>query len=142
MKLVDANVLLYAVNEDEPHHTEAKNWLDTSLVRTESIGFAWSIVLAFLRVSTRSPAFARPFDTEHAVARLEKWLAQPPAVVVEPTRRHLPLVAGLLRSVGTAGNLVNDAHLAALALEHDATVISYDSDFGRFEGVRWASPGD
>lgn len=140
MKLVDANVLLYAVNEDEPHHAEAKSWLDSSLLDGETVGFAWSILLAFLRVSTRSPAFDEPFSTERAVAQIENWLAEPPAVVVEPTRRHLSLVAGLLRSVGTAGNLVNDAHLAALALEHNATVVSYDTDFARFEGVPWVRP--
>jgi toxin-antitoxin system PIN domain toxin len=140
VKLVDANVLLYAINEDDPHHGEAKRWLDSFLAGTETLGFAWLVVLAFLRVSTRPAAFAEPFATEEAVAQLEAWLAQPPAVVVEPTRRHLQLVAGLLRDVGTAGNLVTDAHLAALALEHDATVVSFDSDFGRFHGVRWTTP--
>lgn len=141
MKLVDANLLLYAVNEDDPHHPEAKRWLDTSLVGTETIGFAWMVLLAFLRVSTRSAAFTKPFGTGEAVAQVEDWLSQRPAVVIDPTRRHLGLVAGLLQAVGTAGNLVNDAHLAALALEHDATVVSYDSDFTRFEGVRWSPPG-
>ncbi len=142
MKLVDANVLLYSVAEDSPHHAHSKSWLDTSLSETETIGFAWSVVLAFLRVSTRPAAFADPFSVEEAVTRVDAWLAQPPAVIVEPTRRHLGLVAGLLESVGTAGNLVSDAHLAALALEHGATVVSFDSDFGRFQGVRWATPSD
>lgn len=140
MKLVDANVLLYSVSEDDPHHVDAKAWLDRSMVESETVGFAWVVVLSFLRVSTRAAAFADPFITEEAVARLEAWLSQPPAVIVEPTRRHLGLVAGLLRSVGTAGNLVSDAHLGALALEHGATVVSFDSDFGRFEGVRWMTP--
>ncbi len=140
MKLVDANVLLYSVNEEDPHHAEAKSWLDTALSETETIGFSWVVVLAFLRVSTRSAAFVSPFSIDEAVAQLDAWLSQPPAVIVEPTRRHPGLVGGLLQSVGTAGNLVNDAHLAALALEHGATVVSYDSDFGRFRGVRWATP--
>jgi len=140
VKLVDVNVLLYSVDEDSPHHAEAKRWLDTALTQSEAIGFDWGAMLAFLRVSTQAAAFAHPFSSDEAVARLEAWLSQPPAVVVEPTRRHLGLVAGLLGSVGTAGNLVNDAHLAALALEHGATVVSYDFDFGRFSGVRWALP--
>lgn len=97
-------------------------------------------MLAFLRVSTRAAAFADPFSVEEAVARVDAWLAQPPAVIVDPTRRHPGLVAGLLQPVGTAGNLVSDAHLGALALEHGATIVSFDSDFGRFEGVRREKP--
>lgn len=140
MKLVDANVLLYSVAEDSPHHAHAKGWLDAALAHTETVGFSWGVVLAFLRVSTRAAAFAEPFSVAEAVARIDAWLSQPPSVIVEPTRRHLGLVAGLLESVGTAGNLVNDAHLAALALEHGASVASFDSDFGRFQGVRWMPP--
>ncbi len=142
MKLVDANVLLYSVAADAPQHADAKRWLDTSLSETEAIGFSWGVMLAFLRVSTRAAAFADPFTVEEAVARIDAWLSQPPAVVVQPTRRHLGLVSGLLQSVGTAGNLVTDADLAALALEHGATVVSFDSDFGRFQGVRWATPSN
>lgn len=140
MKLVDANVLLHSVDEDQPLHAEAKRWLDSSLQGKETVGFAWLVVIAFLRVSTRRPAFVDPFSADEALARLEAWLAQPPAVIIEPTRRHLGLVGGLLGSLGVAGNLVNDAHLAALALEHDATVVSYDTDFARFQGVRWEHP--
>ncbi len=140
MILVDGNVLLYAVNEDAPQHAQAKRWLDAALVGTETIGFAWIVALAFLRVSTRAAAFAKPFGAGEAIDQLRDWLAQPPAVVVEPTLRHLEVVADLLAESGTAGDLISDAHLAALALERDATVASYDSDFGRFEGVRWVSP--
>jgi len=74
------------------------------------------------------------------MATTQDWLAQPPAVVVEPTARHLTLLAGLLGTSGTAGNLVSDAHLATLALEYDAEIVSYDTDFARFEGVRWSVP--
>jgi toxin-antitoxin system PIN domain toxin len=140
MKIVDANVLLHAVNEDSEHHVTAREWLDGALVQAETIGFAWSAVLAFLRVSTHPAVFARPLTTEESVATIRTWLAQPSATVVEPTPRHLSVLGGLLVEAGTAGNLVNDAHLAAVAIENAAELISYDSDFGRFEGLIWGRP--
>jgi uncharacterized protein len=138
--LVDANVLLHAVNRSAREHALARDWLVSALRGPESVGFAWTVSLAFLRLSTHPAVFPRPLDSEQAGALLERWLSAPQAVAVEPTRRHLPLLRGLLDATGTAGNLVTDAHLAALALEHHATVISFDRDFGRFDGVRWALP--
>ncbi|MGI8804837.1 MAG: type II toxin-antitoxin system VapC family toxin [Thermoleophilaceae bacterium] len=140
MKLVDANVLLYAVNEDAPHHAAARDWLDDALSGQEGIGFAWVVLLAFLRLGTRGGLFDRPLALAEAVRIVELWLAQPPAVAVHPTERHLALLHGLLDPHGTAANLVSDAHLAALALEHGAEVVSFDADFGRFEGVSWHRP--
>lgn len=139
MHVVDANVLLYAVNEDAPHHEVAKTWLDDAL-RAGTVGFSWVAILAFVRLSTNARLFPSPLQLDQALAVTKGWLAQPGAVVLHPTERHADLLHGLLTSFGTAANLVNDAHLAALALEHGAEVISFDSDFDRFEGVRWASP--
>ena len=135
MLLVDANLLLYAANERAREHERARRWLGQALDGAEAIAFAWTVVLAFLRLSTHSAVLPRPLHPDQAVGLLGAWLAAPPAVVVEPTARHMPLLHGLLRSAGTAGNLVSDAHLAALALEHGATVVSFDRDFGRFEGL-------
>lgn len=140
MNLVDANVLLYAVNEADPKHRASRHWLDTALDGGESVGFAWVPMLAFLRLVTKVGLFPSPLTVADAVDRLRRWIDQPAAIVVEPTARHLDLVAGLLAGVGTGGNLVNDAHLAALALDHDATIVTYDNDFGRFPGVRWHPP--
>ena len=137
---MDANVLLYAVNEDAPHHTAAHSWLDTALSDREPIGFVWVVLLAFFRLSTRSGLFPRPLTLDEASGVVELWLDRPAAVVVHPSERHLSLLRGLLGSVGTAANLVNDAHLATLALEHGAEIVSFDRDFERFEGVRWRSP--
>jgi hypothetical protein len=139
--IVDANVLLHAVNADSRQHATARSWLDSSLARPETVGFAWSVLLAFLRVSTHPAVFPRPLPTEESLATLRSWLEQPAAAIVEPTVRHLDVLAGLLGEAGTAGNLVSDAHLAALAVEHGATLISFDSDFGRFAGLRWHRPG-
>jgi toxin-antitoxin system PIN domain toxin len=129
VKLVDANVLLYAVNEDAALHARARRWLDAALNGSEAVGFAWVALLAFLRLRTAE-----------ALGVVEAWLAAPAAVVVHPTPRHLAILGGLLEPFGTAANLVNDAHLAALAAEHDAGLVSFDRDFGRFLGTKWEEP--
>ncbi len=140
MELVDANVLLYAVNEASPQHRRAREWLDEALNGQQAVGFAWIVLLAFLRLATHGAVFPQPLSVGEAMKSIRGWLAQPAAVVVEPTHRHVDVLAGLLTEAGTAGNLVNDAHLAALAVEHDAGLVSYDADFGRFRGVRWVQP--
>lgn len=140
MLLVDANVLLHAVNRRSREHRVALRWLDGALGAGEAVAFAWTVVLAFLRLSTHPAVFPRPLQPSDAAAVAEHWLAAPPAVTVEPTGRHLALLRGLLERAGTAANLVGDAHLAALALEHGATVVSFDRDFARFEGLRLERP--
>lgn len=140
MLLVDANVLLYAVNTRAREHDRANGWLAEALAGPESVGFSWVVVLAFIRIATHRSLFPSPLETVQAGELVETWLAAPSAVLVEPTTRHLPLLRGLLAEAGTAGNLVNDANLAALALEHDATVVSFDRDFRRFAGVRSQVP--
>src|ERR1041385_984988 len=137
MKVVDANVLLYAVNEDAPHHAASRRWLDAALSGDEAVGFAWVVVLAFLRLTTRPGLFPRPLTLEQAVSVLQLWLARPMAVMVEPTTRHLDVLHGLLAPLSTAGNLVTDAHLAALAIELGGELVSFDTDFARFPGLRW-----
>jgi toxin-antitoxin system PIN domain toxin len=141
MLLVDANVLLYAVNSDASHHAESRTWLDDALASGEPVGFAWTALLAFLRISTNPAALPHPYAVEEATEQITSWLAAPAAVIVEPTVRHADVLAGLLESTGTAGNLVSDAHLAALATEHAATIVTYDGDFARFAGVRSRRPG-
>ena len=142
MKLVDANVLLYAVNQDAPNHAVARRWLDRALGGAEPVGFTWVVLLAFLRLTTRAGLFTRPLSVDEAIAVLQAWLSRPLAVVVEPTPRHLDILSGILRETGTAANLVTDAHLAAIAVEHGAEICSFDADFSRFRGVRWRPPGD
>lgn len=101
MQLVDANVLLYAVNEAAEHHAKARTWLDGALAAREPVGFAWSVLLAFLRLSTHPAVFPRPLTASEATGVVRAWLAQPPVVVVEPTARHLDVLAGLLAEAGT-----------------------------------------
>lgn len=142
MKLVDANVLLYAVNQDAPNHAVARRWLDRALGGEESVGFTWVVMLAFLRLTTRAGLFPRPLSVDDSIGVLQAWLNRPLAVVVEPTPRHLDILSGILGETGTAANLVTDAHLAAIAVEHGAEICSFDADFSRFRGVRWRPPGD
>lgn len=140
MKLVDANVLIYAINEADPRHPEARSWLDSALSGTETVGFCWPVLLAFLRLSTKVGLFPSPLPVADALDRVGRWTERPVAAIVEPTPRHLNVLSGLLNTVGTGGNLTSDAHLAALALTYDATVVTYDNDFDRFSGVRWERP--
>jgi toxin-antitoxin system PIN domain toxin len=140
VKLTDANLLLYAVDTSAPRHRVARAWLEEQLSATETFAFAWSVLLAFLRLSTRSRVFAAPLPPSEAFAIIDGWLAQPNATVVHPTERHASLLRELLEPLGTAGNLTSDAHLAARALEHGADVYSSDADFARFPRVRWHDP--
>ncbi len=141
MNLVDANVLLYAVNTDSIHHAKARRWLDSSLSRGDTVGFPLVVILAFLRIATRSGIFPRPLSVEQAIRQVEGWVDAPSVVLVEPGPSHLSIMGGLLRGVGIGGNLVSDAHLAALAIEHDAGLVTFDRDFSRFGGVRIILPG-
>ncbi|MDQ3632028.1 MAG: type II toxin-antitoxin system VapC family toxin [Actinomycetota bacterium] len=140
MLLVDANVLVYAVNTAAPEHRGARAWLLEALHGTEAIAFPWLVNLAFLRLTTHSSVLRRPLSVADAGDVLRRWLDRPPSIVLDPTHRHVPLLLGLLNQTGSGGNLVNDAHLAALALEHDATIVTYDRDFQRYAGVRWRRP--
>jgi toxin-antitoxin system PIN domain toxin len=142
VKLVDANVLIYAVNADAQHHAAARSWLDDAMSGSDTVGLAWPVLLAFLRLTTRTGLFERPLPVAAAAGQVRDWLDAPGTVVVAPGPAHAEHLERLLTRVGTGGNLVNDAHLAALALEHRAEVVSYDNDFTRFEGVRWRRPDD
>ena len=136
MKVVDANVLLYSVNKRSAHHASARGWLDDALSGSEAVAFSWLALLSFLRVSTMV-TLPRPMPVQAAVRVVEEWLSAEAAVVINPTSRHVGLVGGLLLGAGMAGNLVNDAHLAALAIEHGGKVVSFDTDFARFPGLQW-----
>jgi len=138
VKVVDGNVLLYSINADDSHYKLARRWLRDALRGTEPLGFSWVVLLAFVRVAT-SPAFESPLTVAQAFDFVESWLARPVAVIVDPTKRHLAVWRGLIEQSGTAGNLTTDAHIAALALEHGAEVVTFDRDFGRF-GVRHMIP--
>lgn len=140
MKLPDVNILLYALDESSPHHVRARSWLEAQLSGAEPVGFAWTVLLAFVRLSTRAQIFANPLEPAAAFDVVEGWMAQPCTIIVHPTDRHLGVLRGLVEPLGVAGNITSDAHLATLAIEHGAELCSADHDFGRFPGLRWLNP--
>jgi toxin-antitoxin system PIN domain toxin len=140
VKLPDLNLLLYAVDEEAEAHVPARAWLEETLSGTESVGFAWTVLLGFTRISTNPTIYEQPLRIEEALDLVDSWLAQPVATIVEPTDRHAAILRDLLEPLGTGGNLVSDAHLAALAIEHGAELCSRDNDFARFAGLRWGDP--
>jgi toxin-antitoxin system PIN domain toxin len=138
--IVDANVLISAVNEDAARHRVARAWLEDALNGDVRVGLPWPSLLAFLRLTTHARVTPRPLHPEQAWQIVASWLAAPAAWLPQPTSRHLAILGALVQRYGTAGNLVPDAHLAALAIEHGVPVISTDSDFARFREVRWENP--
>lgn len=140
MKLVDLNVLLYAVNRDSAHHEVIRRWWEDAINGDEPVGLAWVVLLGFLRLSTHPRVFPSPLDAGQAADRVEAWLAHPNVKIVRETDEQWRLLKSQLDETGTAGNLTTDAHLASLAIAHGATLVSCDTDFGRFAKLRWENP--
>ena len=140
MKLPDLNLLIYAVDSSSPQHRAALRWWNGLLSGTETVALAWTVLLGFLRLTTSPSVMRRPLSTDEALAYLDRWIAHPLTVIVDPTPNHAAILRDLLEELGTAGNLVTDAHLAALALEHGAELQMDDTVFGRFHRLRWVDP--
>jgi len=138
--LVDANILVYAHFEEARQHGRARAWLDSRLSGTAQVGLPWPALLAFVRLVTNPRVFEKAERVVDAWAAVEAWLSSPVAWIPEPTERHAEVLGRLLRASGMSCNLVMDAHLAALAIEHGLTVCSADGDFARFEGLSWENP--
>ena len=136
MKLPDTNVLVNSVNETSLFKTLATNWLENAFDHQEGVGFAWLALIGFIRVSTQRGVLKTPLSPENALEVMDSWLSHPRALILHPTVRHGDVLGKLLLVAGTAGNLTNDAHLAALSIEHNATIGSFDKDFKRFSGIK------
>jgi uncharacterized protein len=128
------------LNEDLPGHKKAKSSLEAAISGTETVGLPWIVLLAFLRLTTRTGLFQKPLTVDAAFDLVDAWLQQPSVTVPEPTARHLQTMRDLVSPLGAAGNLTSDAHLAALAIEHGAELCSSDNDFMRFSRLRWRNP--
>lgn len=142
MKVVDVNVLIYAVNRRSAHHERVRHWWESAISAGESIGSTWFVIDGFLRLTTQRGVLDRPVTPEVAIALVDDWLAQPSIRLLSELEGHWDLLRAFLQQVGTAGNLTNDAHLAAIAIANGATLVSADRDFSRFAGLRWENPID
>ena len=140
MKLVDLNLLLYAVNEDTPSHCRARTWLEEVLSGDEPVGLPWIVLLGFLRIATNRRILPSPLTPNEAIRVVDGWLERPQTRVIHPGDEHWRILRALLHDCGTAGNLTTDAHLAALAVENGCELCSTDNDFGRFRRLHWTNP--
>jgi uncharacterized protein len=142
MKLIDLNILLYAVNRDAAQHLRMRTWWESALNGDELIGLPWIVILGFLRLSTNPRVFPAPLSVEQALVKVDEWLTHPRVRMVSETTEQWKILRSLLEQSGTAGNLSTDAHLASLAIAHGATLLSCDRDFSRFAKLRWEHPLD
>lgn len=140
MIIPDANLLIYAYNPTMPQHQAAKQWWVDALTADESVGLSYQTVFAFLRISTNARLFETVLTVVEAGRHIRSWLTQPNVQILQPAEGHLFRVLDLLQHIGMAGNLVTDAHLAALAIEHRAVLHTTDADFLRFPNLRWHNP--
>jgi len=140
VKLLDLNLLLYAVNRDSASHRAARVWLEGVLNGDEAIAIPWVVLLGFLRLTTNPSILPRPLTPEQAMDVVDGWLALPGVTTLHPGEEHWGVLRELLEVSGTAGNLTTDAHLAALAIENGCELCSADGDFARFTRLRWVNP--
>lgn len=140
MILVDVNILVYARNTAAKEHSVAVEWLDRQLNDLGPVALPWASLLGFLRIATNPRAFPQSLTVAEAWDQATSWLSAEPAWIPQPTERHADVLGTLLAQPGVHGNLVPDAHLAALAIEHGLTLCSSDEDFARFKGLRWINP--
>ena len=140
MILVDANLLLYAEDELCSRHAKAREWWDEQLSGSSPVCLCWTVLGAFIRISTNPRVFEHPLSLDQALSRVHSWLSQPCIRIVHPTEGHWTVFRKLLIEGQAVANLVTDAHLAALAIEHGCELISTDSDFSRFPGLKWRNP--
>ncbi len=140
MIVPDLNLLVYAYNTDAPLHDEACVWWEGLMNGRDPVGIPWVVSCGFVRLMTHPRVLDLPMDPEVAIDHVSSWFECPHVRVLNPSPRHLVVLKGLLGSIGVGGNLVTDAHLAAIAIEHQAEVHSNDTDFARFPGLQWSNP--
>ena len=140
MILVDANLLLYAEDSLSERHEAARRRWDAQLSGADPVGLCWAVLTAYVRIGTNARLHRRPLTMKEAVDRVQSWLKQPCTRLVVPTDQHWAIFQRMLVVGNATGNLVSDAHLAALAVEHNCVLASTDSDFARFRGLKWRNP--
>ena len=136
----DINILVYAYNSDAREHVRAREWWERTLTESRQVGIPWITALGFIRIATHRGILNSPMRIKDAVQTVRMWLDHPGVEVLTPGDHHAEILFGLLEHLGTAGNLTTDAHLAALAIEYQAELVSADADFARFPRLRWFNP--
>jgi toxin-antitoxin system PIN domain toxin len=140
MIVPDVNLLVYAYSRRAPMHLAARKWWEATLDEGTPVGIPWAVLCGFIRVTTHPAVLDPPLRVERTLEFVRSWLERPGVRILEPGPRHLEILASLLTGLGVAGNLTTDAHLAAIAIEHQCEILSNDTDFGRFPGLRWHDP--
>lgn len=140
MILLDANLLLYAYHAGATQHAAAKRWFENALAGGDPVGLSWSTMLAFLRIGTNPRVFERPYSIEDAAEIVSSWLSHPVVAIVRPGERYWEVLREVLVEARAEAALVSDAALAALAIEHGATLCSTDRDFRRFRKLKLQNP--
>lgn len=140
MRLLDANLLIYAYDSSSALNGRARAWVEDALSGPEPVRLSWNTILAFLRITTNPRVLENPLAMAEAIAIVDDWFAQPSVAVLEPGSHHWPILKKLLSASQVRGPLVTDTHLAALAIEHGATLQTTDRDFTRFPGLKFANP--
>lgn len=140
MILVDVNLLIYAEDAFSEKQAAAQSWWEKQLSGTEPVGLCWPVITGFIRIGTHVRAMQRPLTLKEATARVQSWFDQPCVRLLEPTTAHWGIFQKMLLGGNAVANLVTDAHLAALAVEHNAVLCSTDADFSRFPGLKWKNP--
>ena len=140
MRLLDANILVYAHVRSFPEHAAAHHWLDARLNGQEPLGLPWPSLLGFMRLVSNPRVFETPETVPHAWDQVQAWLASSAVWIPSPTEHHRKILSQFLAQPGLRANHVPDAHLAALAVEHGLILCSTDGDFARFKELRWENP--
>lgn len=140
MILPDINVLLHAYNSRSPLHDAARQWWEERMAEESLVFLPWVVILGFFRLATHPRLAAHPLSIEEACEIVESWLSRRQVSLLLPGERHSAILFGFLRALGAGGNLTTDAHLAALAIEHDLEICTTDGDFASFPGLRWRNP--
>jgi hypothetical protein len=136
----DLNLLIHAYNSESPRHVAARSWWESLLNGTSPVGLTWVVILGFVRITTHRTILEHPLSAVAACSHARSWLIQPQVGILHPGDRHVEILFGFLESIGSAGNLTTDAHLAAVAVEYQAELHTTDADFSRFPGLRWINP--
>ena len=140
MIIPDLNLIIYTYDQRSPQHPKAHIWWAELLRGDEPVGIPWVVVTGFIRLATRPGILPETLTSPQALQVIQQWMERPHVSAISPTDKHLETLSGVLQAIGNGPNTVTDAHIGALAIEHDAVVHSNDRIFTRFPGVQWHNP--